>query len=69
VVTCAALSCAQVSQHSRQLLEQVQLTAAAAKRSSSYSGGMKRRLSVALALLGNPQLVFLDEPTTGDACT
>jgi ABC-type multidrug transport system ATPase subunit len=29
---------------------------------SSYSGGMKRRLSVALALVGNPKIVFLDEP-------
>lgn len=48
------------------LLEQVQLTAAANKRSGSYSGGMKRRLSVALALLGSPQLVFLDEPSTGE---
>lgn len=47
------------------LLDQVQLTVAANKRSSSYSGGMKRRLSVALALLGGPQLVFLDEPSTG----
>eukprot|EP00775_Hariotina_reticulata_P004500 gene4500-4753_t len=59
------LRLSEVAQHSSQLLEQVQLTAAAAKRSSSYSGGMKRRLSVALALLGSPQLVFLDEPTTG----
>ena len=50
-------------------MDQVQLTAAANKRSSSYSGGMKRRLSVALALLGSPQLVFLDEPSTGELCT
>eukprot|EP01112_Ceratiomyxa_fruticulosa_P013038 TRINITY_DN3645_c1_g1_i2.p1 TRINITY_DN3645_c1_g1~~TRINITY_DN3645_c1_g1_i2.p1 ORF type:complete len:881 (-),score=186.76 TRINITY_DN3645_c1_g1_i2:11-2653(-) len=35
------------------------------KRSGSYSGGMKRRLSVAIALVGNPQLVLLDEPSTG----
>lgn len=55
----------QVADKGASLLEQVQLTPAAKKRSASYSGGMKRRLSVALALLGNPQLVFLDEPSTG----
>lgn len=55
----------QVVEKGASLLEQVQLTFAANKRSSSYSGGMKRRLSVALALLGSPQLVFLDEPSTG----
>jgi ABC-type transporter Mla maintaining outer membrane lipid asymmetry ATPase subunit MlaF len=57
----------QVTEQGSKLLEQVQLTPAAGKRSSSYSGGMKRRLSVALALLGGPQLVFLDEPSTGAA--
>lgn len=56
----------QVTQKGASLLEQVQLTAAINKRSGSYSGGMKRRLSVALALLGSPQLVFLDEPSTGE---
>ncbi|KAF6266062.1 hypothetical protein COO60DRAFT_1697444 [Scenedesmus sp. NREL 46B-D3] len=55
----------EVTDQGSRLLEQVQLTPAAGKRSSSYSGGMKRRLSVALALLGGPQLVFLDEPSTG----
>jgi ABC-type branched-subunit amino acid transport system ATPase component len=54
-----------VAEKGADLLEQVQLTAAANKRSASYSGGMKRRLSVALALLGGPQMVFLDEPSTG----
>ncbi|KAJ6814801.1 putative ABC transporter A family member 2 [Iris pallida] len=47
------------------LLEDVQLATAAKCRSGSYSGGMKRRLSVAVALIGDPKVVFLDEPTTG----
>ncbi|XP_073021934.1 ABC transporter A family member 2-like [Primulina eburnea] len=49
----------------KKLLEQVKLTAAANVRSCSYSGGMKRRLSFAISLIGNPRLVILDEPTTG----
>ncbi|GKV14092.1 hypothetical protein SLEP1_g25013 [Rubroshorea leprosula] len=46
-------------------LEEVKLTEAAKVRAGSYSGGMKRRLSVAAALIGDPKLVILDEPTTG----
>ncbi|KAM5570463.1 hypothetical protein ABKV19_011226 [Rosa sericea] len=46
-------------------LEEVKLTDAAKMRAGSYSGGMKRRLSVAIALIGDPKLVILDEPTTG----
>ncbi|KVH98695.1 ABC transporter A family member 2-like [Cynara cardunculus var. scolymus] len=46
-------------------LAEVRLTEAARVRARSYSGGMKRRLSVAIALIGEPKLVILDEPTTG----
>ncbi|GFZ07755.1 ATP-binding cassette A2 [Actinidia rufa] len=46
-------------------LAEVRLTEAARTRAGSYSGGMKRRLSVAIALIGDPKLVILDEPTTG----
>ena len=42
--------------------DQVKLSQAANVRAGSYSGGMKRRLSVAIALIGDPKLVFLDEP-------
>jgi ABC-2 type transport system ATP-binding protein len=44
---------------------QVNLTSAADVRAGSYSGGMRRRLSLALALLGRPSVLVLDEPTTG----
>ncbi|KAL9255618.1 ABC transporter A family member 2-like protein [Drosera capensis] len=46
-------------------LSEVGLTGSAKVRAGSYSGGMRRRLSVAIALLGDPKLVILDEPTTG----
>ncbi|KAH9719766.1 ABC transporter A family member 2 [Citrus sinensis] len=46
-------------------LAEVRLSKAAKVRAGSYSGGMKRRLSVAIALIGDPKLVILDEPTTG----
>lgn len=42
----------------------MRLTKAAKVRAGSYSGGMKRRLSVAIALIGNPKLVILDEPVS-----
>ncbi|MDI5975069.1 ABC transporter ATP-binding protein [Amycolatopsis magusensis] len=47
------------------LLERFSLTDAAARRVSTYSGGMRRRLDIAMSLIGNPSVIFLDEPTTG----
>jgi ABC-type glutathione transport system ATPase component len=64
--TSLLLSCTQVSGAAEDLLTRVQLQPAAGVRSSSYSGGMKRRLSVAVALVGDPKVLFLDEPTTGN---
>ncbi|WEH43567.1 ATP-binding cassette domain-containing protein [Streptomyces sp. AM 2-1-1] len=48
-----------------ELLERFDLTEAARKPASTYSGGMKRRLDIAMTLVGNPRIIFLDEPTTG----
>ncbi|WP_020662143.1 daunorubicin resistance protein DrrA family ABC transporter ATP-binding protein [Amycolatopsis benzoatilytica] len=48
-----------------QLLEQFDLVEAAKKPASTYSGGMRRRLDLAMTLVGSPQVIFLDEPTTG----
>ncbi|MBA0124053.1 ATP-binding cassette domain-containing protein [Haloechinothrix sp. YIM 98757] len=47
------------------LLERFDLTEAARKPASTYSGGMRRRLDLAMTLVGNPRVIFLDEPTTG----
>jgi ABC-2 type transport system ATP-binding protein len=54
-----------VNRRSRELLEQFGLTDAANRTSKTYSGGMRRRLDLAAALVANPPLLFLDEPTTG----
>ncbi|MDH6608528.1 ABC-2 type transport system ATP-binding protein [Streptomyces sp. SAI-208] len=47
------------------LLERFDLTGAAKKPASTYSGGTKRRLDIAMTLVGDPRIIFLDEPTTG----
>jgi ABC-2 type transport system ATP-binding protein len=48
-----------------ELLERVGLTSAGARKVRTYSGGMKRRLDLALSLIHRPSILFLDEPTTG----
>lgn len=47
------------------LLERFGLAEAAARQVSAYSGGMRRRLDIAMSLIGDPRIIFLDEPTTG----
>ncbi|MEV4702832.1 ATP-binding cassette domain-containing protein [Actinoplanes sp. NPDC049316] len=47
------------------LLERFSLAEAGARRVATYSGGMRRRLDIAMSLIGDPPVVFLDEPTTG----
>ncbi|CAL9344357.1 Daunorubicin_doxorubicin resistance ATP-binding protein DrrA [Streptomyces sp. enrichment culture] len=48
-----------------ELLQRFGLTDAAKKPASTYSGGMRRRLDIAMTLVGGPRIIFLDEPTTG----
>ena len=48
-----------------ELLARFDLTDAAGRRVATYSGGMRRRLDIAMSLIGNPPVLFLDEPTTG----
>lgn len=47
------------------LLARFSLTEAGPRKASTYSGGMRRRLDIAMSLIGNPPVIFLDEPTTG----
>jgi ABC-2 type transport system ATP-binding protein len=59
------MSKAQVKLRSSSLLEQFGLSDAADRPTKTYSGGMRRRLDVAASLVAHPQVLFLDEPTTG----
>jgi len=54
-----------IDQRATQLLEMMGLTNRAKERVKKYSGGMKRRLSIAMSLVSDPQVLFLDEPTLG----
>ena len=59
------LTASEASARAEELLELVELTDAADRRTKTYSGGMKRRLDLASALVHRPDVLFLDEPTTG----
>src|ERR671935_1390187 len=61
----SGLSKAERTRRGDELLERVGLTEAADRKVGGYSGGMKRRLDLALALVHRPPILFLDEPTTG----
>jgi ABC-2 type transport system ATP-binding protein len=59
------LPAAERRKRTAQLLERFDLVEAARRTPATYSGGMKRRLDIAMTLMGRPRLIFLDEPTTG----
>ncbi|MET7425853.1 ATP-binding cassette domain-containing protein [Dactylosporangium sp. NPDC005555] len=59
------LGAAAATRKAAELLERFDLTGAGNRRAGTYSGGMRRRLDLAAGLVGTPQVIFLDEPTTG----
>ena len=59
------MEASKIKQRVNELLKLVELESAADKRARNYSGGMKKRLDLATALIHEPKLLFLDEPTTG----
>ena len=61
----AGLTAEQARQRAAELLTQFDLTEAANRRVGTWSGGMRRRLDIAMSLIGDPPVIFLDEPTTG----
>ncbi len=65
MATLSGLTRADAIRRSGELLERFDLTAAGRRRVETYSGGMRRRLDLAVGLVGNPSVIFLDEPTTG----
>ncbi|MEU8824335.1 ATP-binding cassette domain-containing protein [Streptomyces sp. NPDC048636] len=56
---------AEAAERADELLELFDLTGAARRNAKNYSGGMRRRLDLAASLVGRPEVIFLDEPTTG----
>jgi len=56
---------ARAKARTEELLERFELTEAAGKLAATYSGGMQRKLDLAMTLVSDPQIIFLDEPTTG----
>jgi ABC-2 type transport system ATP-binding protein len=61
----SGLTAQEAKSRSRELLDRFELTDAASKRAKTYSGGMRRRLDLAISLLLTPPVILLDEPTTG----